>query len=118
MMEDLRIGNLLFTEKCDIAGTDALTLERILLGKVAYQVVDLSAFTVRYVAIKDSSNTYLVPAELINDFDDGLIFDFTREIVAKLIPLPKDLEKEFNRQLEVKIHTELNATPYWEEESY
>lgn len=117
-MEDLRIGNLLFTEKCDIAGTDALTLERILIGKVAYQVVDLSAFTVRYVAIKDSFNTYLVPAELINDFDEGLIFDFTKEIVNKLIPLPKDLEKEFNRQFEAEIHAKLKAIPYWEEESY
>ncbi len=116
-MEDLRIGYLLFTDKCDIVGFNALTTDKISLGEVIFQVVDLEQFTVRYLAVKkaDSPDIYLIPAELLIDLeDDDLLIELIGEKVKDLLPLPKNWQKNFNRSFEEKIYHALKALPYWQ----
>ncbi|HOA91777.1 MAG: hypothetical protein ACOX29_04975 [Bacillota bacterium] len=114
-MDDVRIGDLLFTARCDIEGMDVFSLDKKLLGAIIFQVVDVPAFTVRYLGVVSGEQTFLVPAELILDVDDlGLIMDFEQKIFAKLLPLPESWEEVFARDYEEKIYSTLNLTPYWQ----
>ncbi len=115
-MEDKRIGNLLFTDKCDIVGFKALTTDKTLLGEVIFQIVDLEQFTVRYLAVKRATNPkiYLIPAELLIDLeDDDLLIELSGEKVKDLLPLPENWENVFNRSFEEKIYHALKTLPYW-----
>lgn len=110
------IGNLLFTNRCDIVGFSSFTIDKQPLGEVVFQVVDIGAFTVRYIAVKKADSIYLIPAELIDDLDDdGLVMGFLSSKISCLLPIPKDWEKTFDRCFEEKIFTALNTAPYWED---
>lgn len=114
-MDDVRIGDLLFTSKCDIEGMDVITIDQKPLGMVSFQVVDIAAYTVRYIGVEAVKNIYLIPAELILDVDEnGLIMDFDANVSAKLLPLLENWQESFARAFEEKIYSTLNLIPYWQ----
>ena len=111
--------SILLLNKADLADPE-ITSEWIRyyrpLGEVVFQVVDIGAFTVRYIAVKKADSIYLIPAELIDDLDDdGLVMGFLSSKISCLLPIPKDWEKTFDRCFEEKIFTALNTAPYWED---
>lgn len=113
-MEDVRIENLLFTDKCDIVGLKAFAEGKELLGEVVFQVVDIGAFTVRYIAVNNSNNTFLIPAEFISDLDeDGLILELKQGVLSSLEPMESDWQKTFSRSVEKNIYENLQTPPYW-----
>lgn len=113
-MEDVRIEDLLFTDKCDIVGLKAFDEGKELLGEVVFQVVDIGAFTVRYIAVNNSNNTFLIPAEFISDLDeDGLILELKQGALSNLEPMESDWQKTFSRSFEKNIYETLQTPPYW-----